>query len=220
MTSRRWAPGSQISAAAVSRRSCCFAKSAVGDDAASVSKGFGPKGNRELKLTVLSPRTATPLWERPLNNVDPIGFLGRVVSSDWDWPAIVDLDGKEKTAIVVPFVDYKSHASGVELLDGGTGESRLEKAARTDFAELATGANLSRCRRAGPGRRRPPRAFRRVLRSQVRTGLRRRLVRRDRANLVEQPADRRLSQPTRCTPAAALVAAWQRWLAAAGGRAA
>ena len=102
-------------------------ESAVSDDAASVNKGFGPKGNRELKLTVLSPRTAAPLWERPLDNVDPIGFLGRVVTSDWDWPLIVDLDGKEKTAIVVPFVDYKSHASGVELLDGGSGESRWKR---------------------------------------------------------------------------------------------
>jgi hypothetical protein len=102
-------------------------ETAVGDDAASVNKGFGPKGDRELRLTVLSPRTAAPLWERPLNNVDPIGFLGRVVSSDWDWPVIVDLGGKEKTAIVVPFVDYNSHASGVELLDGGSGESRWKR---------------------------------------------------------------------------------------------
>ena len=100
---------------------------AVGDNAANVSKGFGPQGNRELNLTVFSPRTAAPFWERPLNNVDPIGFLGRVVSSDWDWPAIVALDGKERTAIVVPFVDYHSHASGVELLDGGTGESRWKR---------------------------------------------------------------------------------------------
>ena len=69
---------------------------AVGDNAANVSKGFGPQGNRELRLTVFSPRTAAPFWERPLNNVDPIGFLGRVVSSDWDWPAIVDSGRQRK----------------------------------------------------------------------------------------------------------------------------
>ena len=49
---------------------------AVGDNAANVSKGFGPQGNRELSLTVSLPRTAAPFWERPLNNVDPIGFHG------------------------------------------------------------------------------------------------------------------------------------------------
>jgi hypothetical protein len=59
--------------------------------------------------------------------MNPTGFLGRLVSTDWDWPAIVDLDGKEKTAIVVPFVDYAGHASGLELLDGNTGESRWKR---------------------------------------------------------------------------------------------
>ena len=69
-------------------------------------------------------RAAAPLWERPLTNLDPVGPLGRWAATDWDWPAIVDLDGKGRPQIVVPFVDRENRASGVVLLDGATGEVR------------------------------------------------------------------------------------------------
>jgi tRNA A-37 threonylcarbamoyl transferase component Bud32/outer membrane protein assembly factor BamB len=79
----------------------------------------------ELRLTALSPYSATPLWERPLKNVvNPVNCrYGRMTSADWDWPLLVDLDGKGKPKVVVPYFDHDANGCGVEVLDGATGET-------------------------------------------------------------------------------------------------
>ncbi len=84
----------------------------------------------ELRLTALSPYSATPLWERPLKNVqntvNPVNSVfGSITSADW--PLLVDLDGKGKPKVVVPFVDLDANACGLEVLDGATGEVYWKK---------------------------------------------------------------------------------------------
>jgi hypothetical protein len=78
-------------------------------------------------LTVISPRSTAPLWQRLLKNVGPNSTFGCVLAAEWDWPAIVDLNGKGKPQIVVPFVDVEHHVTGVELLDGASGASRWKR---------------------------------------------------------------------------------------------
>ncbi len=77
-----------------------------------------PGRNPPFQLTALSPHAATPLWERTLKDLGyPMGYSFR-----GDWPLPVDLDGKGKPKVVVPFVDSDADSCGLEVLDGATGE--------------------------------------------------------------------------------------------------
>ncbi len=93
--------------------------------------GSSPQtAHAELRLTALSPYSATPLWERSLkdvrNTVNPV-IYGLATMTPADWPLLVDLDGKGKPQVVVPLVDCDANACGVEVLDGATGETRWKK---------------------------------------------------------------------------------------------
>ncbi|MGA2257364.1 MAG: hypothetical protein ABSG53_22125, partial [Thermoguttaceae bacterium] len=98
-------------------------------EAAGQSGNSAQTASTELRLTALSPHSLTPLWERRLKNVvNPVNYrYGRMTSADWDWPLVVDLDGKGKLKVVVPFVDHDANACGVEVLDGATGETDWKK---------------------------------------------------------------------------------------------
>ncbi len=93
-------------------------------DAADHRPHYDPRHSTEFLLTAISPLAQAPLWERRLKDVfNPLSRDASQMPSDWDWPLLVDLDGKGKPKVVIPFVDYANHACGVELLDGATGES-------------------------------------------------------------------------------------------------
>jgi tRNA A-37 threonylcarbamoyl transferase component Bud32 len=95
-------------------------------DAAGSSGSSSQNSGFEFRLTVLSPYSATPLWERRLKDVaNPLSRQAPPV--DWDWPLVADLDGKGKPKVVVPFVDRDSHCCGMEVLDGATGETSWKK---------------------------------------------------------------------------------------------
>ena len=88
--------------------------------------GLNPK---ELRLTAISPKSPAPLWERALPFVVSPGspYGGSPGPEDLDWPLVADLEGKGKPKIIVPFVDRKDHACGLEVLDGATGQTSWKK---------------------------------------------------------------------------------------------
>ncbi len=93
---------------------------------ASASGNSPQYSGHEFRLTALSPYSQAPLWERPLKDV--VNSLGDGMPSvNRGWPLLVDLDGKGKTRIAVPFVDRLAHACGLEVLDGATGETYWKK---------------------------------------------------------------------------------------------
>ena len=97
----------------------------ISADAADHLPNYGPRTGTEFLLTAISPLAQAPLWERRLKYVfNPLSCNSSQMSSDWDWPLLVDLDGKGKPKVAIPFVDYANHACGVELLDGATGETK------------------------------------------------------------------------------------------------
>ena len=97
---------------------CC---SCAGRD----SNNYNPDGQaRELSLVALSPLSDKPLWEVPLPGVAEPPKANARAEPQFDWPLVIDLDGKGMPAVVVPFFDYASGASGLEVLEGASGKSR------------------------------------------------------------------------------------------------
>jgi len=86
-----------------------------------------------LSLLALSLKTRTPLWQKVLRENAP--------RDDWsaegaynrlrDWPWVADLDGNHRLKVIVPVIpaapanywEQFGHRSGVEVLDGATGQS-------------------------------------------------------------------------------------------------
>ena len=91
----------------------------------STDKNYNPDGQaRALSLVALSPLSDKPLWEMPLPDVTEPPKPNLAAEPQFDWPLVVDLDGKGKPAVVVPFVDLAAGVCGVEALDAADGKSR------------------------------------------------------------------------------------------------
>ncbi len=89
------------------------------------NSNHNPDGRaRELSLVALSPLSDKPLWEMPLPGVIEPPKSNPAAEPQFDWPLVVDLDGKGKPAVVVPFVDYAAGVCGVEALGAADGKSR------------------------------------------------------------------------------------------------
>ncbi len=73
-----------------------------------------------LSLVAQSLLSGKPLWEKRLTNVferQQSPWTG----AQFDWPLVVDLEGKGKPEVVMPF------AGGMEVLEGATGKSRWQR---------------------------------------------------------------------------------------------
>ncbi len=79
---------------------------------------------RSMSLVALSPLSGKPLWEMPLPDLTVPPKPNAWTEPQFDWPLVVDLDGKGKPAVVVPFVDYAAGACGLEVLESTSGKSR------------------------------------------------------------------------------------------------
>jgi tRNA A-37 threonylcarbamoyl transferase component Bud32 len=110
------------------------------------NKNYNPDGQtHELSLVALSPLSDKPLWEMPLPDVTVPPKPNSAAEPQFDWPLVVDLEGKGKPAIVVPFVDYAAGVCGVESLEGASSKSRWRQ-------PLSGAVKMKNCRAAQPDR--------------------------------------------------------------------
>ena len=114
------------------------------------------KGSRDLRLTILSPRAAAPLWERPLTNLDPVRASWTVGRDRLGLAGHCRFGRKGKTADRRAFRRSREPCQRCGASRRRDRRSPLDASPDPNFRQRPAAANLPDCRRSGPERRRLP----------------------------------------------------------------